>query len=139
MKRGIKFLLKFLSWVGGSAVVVTIVFVIAILIANRPVKVSPPQTQTQTQKKPQDQDFTYAVPGDVWIINETNIPLMDTPQSFTDRDQFRAHLNCILESGQKVEIIRHKVVGNWKYIHTLTGLSCSGWVSGYTVKNARKI
>lgn len=132
-----RFLLKFLSWIGGFAVVIVILGAIGWYLGNRPVKVSP--AQTQTQKKPWTQDFTYAVPGDVWIINEANIPLMDVPRSFTDRDQFRAHLNCILRSETKVEIVKHKVVGNWKYVRTLTGLKCSGWISGYTVKNARKI
>lgn len=89
--------------------------------------------------KPISQNFTLAVKGDVWVIDEDNIPLVDTPQSFSDQDQFKAHLKCIIKSGQKVEIVKSKVIGNWKYVRVLSGLSCSGWVQGYIVNKASRV
>lgn len=136
-------LIKIWAWVWRSLAVGFLVLCIIVIIASffqkdEKATVEKKTLAVKTERKPINQDFVYAVPGEVWIINEDNIPLVDTPQTFTDRDQFNAHLNCIIKSGSKVEIIKHKVIGNWKYVRVLSGF-CSGWVSGHTVKKARKV
>jgi hypothetical protein len=148
MKKGIRITLKILAVPTSIAIVIALFGLIAMGLNwfqdyRYSVKAKK-QTSQVTQKpqqpqKPMNENFVLAVPGDVWIIQEDNIGLTDVPQTFSDIDQYKAHLNCILMSGTKVEIIKHKVIGYWKFVRTLTGPQRSGWVTGDSVKKAKRV
>lgn len=152
MKKGVRILLKTLAVPVG--IIIAFFLVIFILQGIEELKrqntvrrVQQLQKQSVPQKpqkpqepqKPMNENFVYAVSGEVWIIQEDNIGLTDVPQNFRDKDQFKAHLNCIIMSGTKVEILKHKIIGSWKYVRTLDGTYRSGWTSGYTVKKCKKV
>jgi hypothetical protein len=141
MKKGIRITLKILAVPVGFAVVVALFAFIGMGMSwledyRYSLKA---KKQTQVTQKPMNENFVLAVSNEVWIIQEDNIGLTDVPQTFADLDQYKAHLNCILMRGTKVEIIKTKVIGYWKFVRTLTGPQRSGWVTGDSVKKAKRV
>lgn len=143
MKKGTRITLNILGVSVALAVLVALFFLIAKIMRTPEYRSYTAKAKTQAQKprpqKPIDQDFRLAVKGEVWIILVDNIGVTDVPQTFGDFDQYKAHVTAILMSGTKVEILKTKTLGFWKYVRTLDGTLRSGWVTGDSVKKAKKV
>lgn len=121
-------------FIGIIAIVITVVFYLWIGGAFKSGK---KHTITKRARvSDTDKDFKYASSGESWIIHDDNIGVMKEPKTTSDRTEFLNNLVTVLESGEKVEVIRTKPI-YWKYCK-VKGIYY-GWILGDTIKSASKI
>ena len=87
--------------------------------------------------------FALAMPKQIWEILDDNIPVMDKPETYSDKTEFLLHVVTILGKGIKVGILESKGwLSPWKKVVVYNdegNAYAIGWILAETVKDARDI
>lgn len=116
---------------------------------QEPTETPPPPTMavpspmpTLTKGSQLDMTFTFACPGDYWVIESKNIALMIKPEIPSNKAQFVRNLITLIRPGTKVEIVdRAGFLGLWKrvYLYEAEAIVAEGWISAETVAEAKRV
>jgi len=98
-----------------------------------------PQTESITSSDI-DKTFALALKDETWIILDTNIALMDMPETFSTEEVFVSHIVTMISRGETVRILKTKGIGSqWKYCQVKGPNGFTGWILAETVKNSKRL
>lgn len=107
-----------------------------------PTMVVPSPMPTLTKASQLEMSFTFACPGDYWVIESKNIGLMIKPEIPTNKAQFVRNLITLIRPGRKVEIVdTGGFLGLWKRVYLYEGeaIVAEGWIMAETVAEAKRV
>lgn len=117
--------------------ILMIVIVAALLINNYENK---PPNSGYSSSTSTGTSFTHAHPGEKWLIQDSNISVMKTPEAPTDKNAYLNNLTTVIGYGDVVEVISTKGL-YWKRVNVLNNsrVYAVGWILSDTVKKSKKI